>query len=206
MERKQFLAQLRSRMPLSSSKPAYVDDRVQRKLTADASLQLFVERATAALSHVHLCYSIAEASSVIDSIIGEESFVDAGCERFAGVIQALKNTSQQTLASDRDVTFGISEATFGVALTGSCVIDSSQHRGGTLLPPRHIILIDASNIVEDLHAAYARVGQKLSERRTSVFAFHTGPSRSADIEQTMALGVHGPGDVHIIVFALNSGQ
>lgn len=202
MERSQFLAQLRSRMPSSPNKPAYIDNRVQRILTPDACLQLFIERASAALSHVHVCASLEDASSVIDSIIGGETYVDTGCTRFAEIVHALTVTSQQALALDRDVTFGISEAKFGVALTGTCVIDSSQHRGGTLLPPRHIILIDASDIVEDLHAAYARVAESLEKNRTSVFAFHTGPSRSADIEQTMALGVHGPGDVHIVVFAL----
>lgn len=201
MERNQFLAQLRSRMPSSPHKPAYIDNRVQRILTPDACLELFIERATAALSHVHICASPTNASSVIDSIIGEDSYVDTGCTRFAAVVQALGVTSRQALVLDRDVTFGISEASFGVALTGTCVIDSSQHRGGTLLPPRHIILIDASDIVEDLHAAYARVADSLQENRTSVFAFHTGPSRSADIEQTMALGVHGPGDVHVVVVA-----
>lgn len=201
MEREQFFAQLRARMPKDATKPTYVDDRVQRTLTPDVSLQLFVERATAALSHVHICSSPTEASSVIDSIIGEDSYVDTGCQRFAAVLQALTATSKRDLSVDHDVQFGISEATFAVALTGTCVIDSLQHRGGTLLPPRHIILVDAADIVEDLHAAYARVDASLHKHRTSVFAFHTGPSRSADIEQTMALGVHGPGDVHVVVVA-----
>jgi hypothetical protein len=101
MERNQFLAQLRSRMPINSKKPAYIDDRVQRKLTPDACLQLFIERATAALSHVHVCESMNEAASVIDTIIGEESFVDTGCQRFVAVVQALTVTSQQALALDR---------------------------------------------------------------------------------------------------------
>ena len=201
MERELFLAQMRARMPNDVNKPTYVDDRAQRTLTPDARLQLFIERATAALSHVHICASPGEASSVIDSIIGDDSYVDTGCQRFAAVLQALTTTSKQTLSSDHDVQFGISEATFAVAVTGTCVIDSSQHRGGTLLPPRHIILVDAADIVEDLHVAYARVAASLQKHRTSVFAFHTGPSRSADIEQTMALGVHGPGDVHVVVVA-----
>ncbi|MFM7186761.1 MAG: lactate utilization protein C [Armatimonadota bacterium] len=206
MERNRFIAQLRSRMPTTTRKPVYVDDRVQRRLSPDACLALFLERATAALSHVHVCESIEKAASIIDSIIANESYVDTGCRRFARVLDSLSVRSERSLASDRDVTFGISEARFGVALTGTCVIDSTQHRGGTLLPPRHIILIDASDIVEDLHAAYARVAESLQVNRTSVFAFHTGPSRSADIEQTMALGVHGPGNVHIVVFAIPSLQ
>ena len=206
MERNRFIAQLRSRMPTTTCKPKYVDDRVQRRLSPDACLALFLERATAALSHVHVCESREKAATIIDSIIANESYVDTGCQRFARVLDSLSVTSKRSLASDRDVTFGISEARFGVALTGTCVIDSTQHRGGTLLPPRHIILLDGSDIVEDLHAAYARVAESLKVNRTSVFAFHTGPSRSADIEQTMALGVHGPGIVHIVVFAIPSLQ
>jgi len=206
MDRKQFLTALRSRMPTGNNPTVYVDDRVQRTLSRDDCLSLFVERATAALSKVYLCTAIEEALPLLESIIGTDSFVDTGCKQFASTIHRLNSRAKQRLQSTDNVMFGISEATFGVALTGSCVLDASQHRGGTLLPPRHIILIDSSKIVEDLHKAYSCVADSLKIQRTSVFAFHTGPSRSADIEQTMALGVHGPGDVHIVVFAVQPSE
>jgi L-lactate dehydrogenase complex protein LldG len=153
-----------------------------------------------------MCHSEDAAVAVIEAIIGADSYVDTGCRQYAALIDRLAGPTKHLTSDDRDVTFGISEARLGVALTGSCVLDASQHRGGTLLPPRHIILLNVSDIVEDLYAAYAMVGESLRTSRTSVFAFHTGPSRSADIEQTMALGVHGPGDVHVLVFAFAAGE
>ena len=206
MERNLFLAQLRSRMPQPTTKPAQLEMPAQRVLSAERRLELFVERATAALTHVHMCHSKDAAVAVIEGIIGADSYVDTGCHQYAALLDRLAGPIKHLSSDDRDVTFGISEARLGVALTGSCVLDASQHRGGTLLPPRHIILLNVSDIVEDLYAAYAVVGESLRTSRTSVFAFHTGPSRSADIEQTMALGVHGPGDVHVLVFAFAAGE
>jgi len=188
-------------MPEQTTKPVQIEKPTQRLLSADQRLELFVERATAALTHVHICRSEEAVIGVIEATIGNDSYVDTGCSQNAALLAKLTGPSKHVVSDDHDVVFGISEARIGVALTGSCVLDASQHRGGTLLPPRHIILLMASDIVEDLYAAYALVGELLRKSRTSVFAFHTGPSRSADIEQTMALGVHGPGDVHVLVFA-----
>lgn len=206
MERNLFLAQLRSRMPQPTTKPEQLEMPAQRVLSAERRLELFIERATAALTHVHVCRSEEAVIGVIEATIGHDSYVDTGCSQNAALLAKLTGPSKHLVSDDHDVKFGISEARLGVALTGSCVFDASQHRGGTLLPPRHIILLNASDIVEDLYAAYAVVGESLRTSRTSVFAFHTGPSRSADIEQTMALGVHGPGDVHVLVFAFPSGE
>jgi len=201
MDRKQFLTQLRSQMPLHRTQTHQVTPRTQRVLSADECFELFVSRATAALSHVHICASDDALVSLIENIIDGASFVNTGCHKYAHILSKLNGQSEHVLTEDKNVTFGISEARIGVALTGTCVLDASQHRGGTLLPPRHIIILNAADIVPDLYAAYALVGQSLRMKRTSVFAFHTGPSRSADIEQTMALGVHGPGDVHVILVA-----
>jgi L-lactate dehydrogenase complex protein LldG len=201
MERKQFLTQLRAQMPAQRPQTHHPTPRTQRVLTAEECLELFVARATAALTDVHICASDDEVPSLIENIIDGASFVNTGCHQFAHILTNLNGHSEQVLTEDKNVTYGISEARIGVALTGTCVLDAFQHRGGTLLPPRHIILLKAADIVPDLYSAYEFVGQSLRTKRTSVFAFHTGPSRSADIEQTMALGVHGPGDVHVIVVA-----
>jgi L-lactate dehydrogenase complex protein LldG len=187
-------------------KPDPLDKPEQRLLSPQRRLDLFIERASAALTHVHVCQSEEAAIGIIEATIGNDSYVDTGCRQYALLLEKLTGPSKQEQSEDHDVIFSISEASIGVALTGSCVLDGYQHRGGSLLPPRHIILLNASDIVEDLYAAYEMVAESLRTSRTSVFAFHTGPSRSADIEQTMALGVHGPGDVHVLVFAFPYGE
>lgn len=206
MERNAFLAHLRSKMPASSERVPLPDHPVQKSLSYGERLELFVARATAALSKVYVCESTDEALSTLRQVLGDNAYVDTGVKRFQHLLANLEMPVCKDVSHDHQVTFGISEAWLAVALTGTCVLTSDQHRGGSLLPPKHIILLDAADIVGNLYDAYANVGRTLRSGRKSVFAFHTGPSRSADIEQTMALGVHGPGEVHVIVFAMQDSK
>ena len=114
MERNLFLAQLRSRMPTPTAKPEVLDVPAQRVLSVERRLELFVERATAALTHVHMCHSEDAAVSVIEAIIGADSYVDTGCRQYAALINRLAGPIKYLPADDRDVTFGISEARLGL--------------------------------------------------------------------------------------------
>jgi L-lactate dehydrogenase complex protein LldG len=94
---------------------------------------------------------------------------------------------------------GISTAQTAIAETGTLVLDSAdeRHRLVSLVPPVHIAIIDASRICETLGEALAllRNGKELSRAVT----FITGPSRTADIELTLTVGVHGPEELYVIV-------
>lgn len=94
---------------------------------------------------------------------------------------------------------GISSAQAGIAETGTLVLDSAseRHRLVSLVPPVHIAIINASSIVETLGEALALL-QKDKEISPAV-TFITGPSRTADIELTLAIGVHGPQELYVIV-------
>ncbi len=94
---------------------------------------------------------------------------------------------------------GVSLADWAVADTGSVILSHGPGRGrsAVLLPPTHVTLLEAGRIVPTIFDAYQRLA-KLDELPPNV-AFHTGPSRSGDLEQIPVLGVHGPGDVHVIV-------
>jgi len=94
---------------------------------------------------------------------------------------------------------GISNAQAGIAETGTLVLDSAyeRHRLVSLVPPVHIAIVNASSIVETLAEALAllRKDREISPAVT----FITGPSRTADIELTLAIGVHGPQQLYVIV-------
>jgi L-lactate dehydrogenase complex protein LldG len=94
---------------------------------------------------------------------------------------------------------GISTAQAAIAETGTLVLDSAdeRHRLVSLVPPVHIAIVDASRICETLGEALAllRNGKDLSRAVT----FVTGPSRTADIELTLTVGVHGPQELYVIV-------
>jgi L-lactate dehydrogenase complex protein LldG len=93
---------------------------------------------------------------------------------------------------------GVSTAQAAIAETGTLVLDSSceRHRLVSLVPPIHIAIVNASAIVETLSDALALLQQK---EISSAITFITGPSRTADIELTLAIGVHGPQELYVIV-------
>jgi L-lactate utilization protein LutB len=94
---------------------------------------------------------------------------------------------------------GISTAQAAIAETGTLVLDSAdeRHRLVSLVPPVHIAIVDASRICETLGEALALLRQDKELSRAVTFV--TGPSRTADIELTLTVGVHGPQELYVIV-------
>lgn len=94
---------------------------------------------------------------------------------------------------------GITSAQAAIAETGTLVLDSTheRHRLVSLVPPVHIAIVEASTI-------YATVGETLSmlqngKELSPAITFITGPSRTADIELTLTIGVHGPQELYVII-------
>jgi len=92
---------------------------------------------------------------------------------------------------------GITTVQAAIAETGTLVLESEveRHRLVSLVPPVHIAIVQASQICLTLGEALA----KLSSRLNSAITFITGPSRTADIELTLTVGVHGPQALYVIV-------
>jgi len=93
---------------------------------------------------------------------------------------------------------GVSTAQAAIAETGTLVLDSAceRHRLVSLVPPVHIAIVNASSIVETLGDALTLLQKK---EISPAITFITGPSRTADIELTLAIGVHGPQQLYVIV-------
>ena len=98
-----------------------------------------------------------------------------------------------------DVVVGLTGANGALADTGSLVVVSAPGRGriASLLPPTHIAVIGAEQLSPTL-AAFLSANPAVADVGSNVVAI-TGPSRTGDIEGTLVLGVHGPGDLHVIV-------
>lgn len=98
-----------------------------------------------------------------------------------------------------DFEVGITRAQAAIAETGTLVLDSSCERNRlvSVVPPVHIAIVAASRIHETLGETLAMLqsGDELSPAIT----FITGPSRTADIELTLTIGVHGPQELYVIV-------
>ncbi|MEA1968806.1 MAG: lactate utilization protein [Thermodesulfobacteriota bacterium] len=95
---------------------------------------------------------------------------------------------------------GFTIADFGIAETGTLVINSDNEdtRLATMLSEVHVALLKESNI-RTTALDMAEELKELTAKPSSYTAFITGASRTADIERVLALGVHGPLELHIIL-------
>ncbi len=99
---------------------------------------------------------------------------------------------------DDKILVGVTSAICGLADTGS-VLEADGALHASLLPEIHIAVLKSSNILPSLTDAMKFVKDK------SAAVFITGPSRTADIEMTLTIGVHGPKEIHVFVDDSNSG-
>jgi len=109
----------------------------------------------------------------------------------------LDGTAERAALAAAEV--GVTGVDAAIAETGTLVLVATPDRPRTasLLPPRHVALARREEIVPTLRRALARIGAAIP----SASAVHlvTGPSRSADIELQLTLGVHGPGELVVVL-------
>jgi len=96
---------------------------------------------------------------------------------------------------------GITGANFAIADTGTIVLESTNEtiRLATTLPERHFALLDPRKIVADGLAAVPHLRRLQQQTPRSFLAYISGPSRTADIERVLTIGVHGPCELHILL-------
>lgn len=98
---------------------------------------------------------------------------------------------------------GVSGADAAIASTGSLVVSTGPGRGRlpTLLPPLHVALLRQEQLLPDVEAwvAQQRADGLAQLGARSNYCIITGPSRTADIEKNLVLGVHGPGVLRVVV-------
>src|SRR5262245_32484817 len=98
----------------------------------------------------------------------------------------------------------LSGVDYVIAETGTLVLmaRAGQMRGVSLLPPVHVAVARTSQVIATL-ADYLLLAQAAGadpqQYLTSCVSFVTGPSRTGDIELKLTIGVHGPGELHLLV-------
>lgn len=112
--------------------------------------------------------------------------------------QAAQNSpARYLLAAQAEL--GVTGADWGIALSGTLVINSKPQRGRaiSLLPPRHLAFIEASKLRDNL----LEVLEELTSLGLppSAIEMISGPSRTSDIEMDLSIGVHGPIEVYVVV-------
>jgi L-lactate dehydrogenase complex protein LldG len=101
---------------------------------------------------------------------------------------------------DGSLDAAITPCTYAVARTGSLIITSDTESGRALpvYTPIHICVVHASQLVFDIGDALLAAEQKYGTALPSMINIATGPSRTADIEKTLVVGVHGPKEVYVL--------
>jgi L-lactate dehydrogenase complex protein LldG len=105
------------------------------------------------------------------------------------------------LSTAADATLCISFAEAGIAATGSLLVQLTDpaERAATALAIKHAVFLRSSSIVPTLRDLSAPLKAQLAEAGPTYFSITTGPSRTADIERVLTIGVHGPKELHILL-------
>ena len=92
-------------------------------------------------------------------------------------------------------------AEYGIAETGTLMVasDSENTRIATMLAKIHVAVLPISKIKQNTEAIVSDLDAILKTDTPSYTAFITGPSRTADIERILAIGVHGPVELHLLL-------
>ncbi|MGH3321298.1 MAG: LutC/YkgG family protein [Streptosporangiaceae bacterium] len=159
------------------------------------------ERFAAELAEVdgeaHLVDSREQALAEVRTLVGDAPVVIDHDPDLEGAAEGLKVVDDPWQAE-----LGLTSAVAAVAETGTLalVCDRDRARSTSLVPPVHVALVSQGRLV----ATFADAVDRLAGLRPtpSGMYFITGPSHSGDIELTLVRGVHGPREVHVILYAI----
>jgi L-lactate utilization protein LutC len=219
-ERTQFLETIRHRTRAGQYRPTHAPDVAwtmgaeprERGYIEDPPAR-FIEELEAVGGRGERVSKLAEARDYVLALAREKEAKllvrwDVGELRRLGADKRLRKAGTEVavwrdLEDFREVAaradIGLSTAEWAIAETGSLVIESGPGRGRTvtLLPPTHVAILAAERVLRTVPEAIGKYagGGALPSNVT----FHTGPSRSGDIEMTLSIGVHGPGEVHVVL-------
>lgn len=190
----------------------------------NTTVDLFIAKATAAAATVRqvpnmqasLAYAleICLAKSPCQLLLGEKAGQLAAEKTIAApLLPAPLADELATLCKAQDVRLltdtlrnhlggidiGITMAEHGIAETGTCVVasDSEEVRLASMIAEIHLVILPKSKIAARSYEIEQELNALMGKDTASFTAFITGPSRTADIERVLAIGVHGPLELHI---------
>lgn len=207
--REQILGRLRQAkrpFPTISAPKTYLP-MVPIDHTSPAALYLrFTEEVQKAGAVLHEAMSEEAALEVLLKLIGQDTAVSCWEPEqipLSGLAKGLDKANVQRVGQDASVRIGITGVDAGLAATGSVVLMSGngRYRSSSLLPPIHIAIMHANQILPDLESWFAQQKQTGLEktRQHSNIVVISGPSRTADIAMQLVMGMHGPREMHVIV-------
>jgi len=162
----------------------------------------FAEQFTKLQGKFIYCINRQEFAFQLTSLVKKQDWQKIFCledKLVEPVASQLEDRLVKTDLSHCDVS--ITGCEYLVARTGSIVLSSAQAGGRTtsVYAPIHICVAFTSQLVFDMKDALQAAKDKYGDNLPSLISFATGPSRTADIEKTLVVGVHGPKEVYLFL-------
>ncbi|MBV8752710.1 MAG: lactate utilization protein [Hyphomicrobiales bacterium] len=177
------------------------------QLAAKERLALFRTMVEAASGSIDEIADVADVPSAIAAFLRAHNLPMAvrrgGDPRLAALPWERERTLEVSVGrSDGKDVVAVSHAFGAVAESGTLMLVSGPDNPTTLnfLPDTHVVVLDAKDVAGDYETLWQRLREKFGDRlMPRTVNLITGPSRSADIEQTLILGAHGPRRLHVMV-------
>jgi len=171
-----------------------IGGRFRRALSVESALQYIDEVASARQAR----RIIAWKAQVIDDTGARKKLEEKGVEFLT------ETPGREFIATAAAADVGVSGVDYALADTGTLVLLArrGQARSISLLPPVHIAVMKPEQVVSGLSDLFPLVRAAARDENrdlSSAITFITGPSRTADIELTLVVGVHGPQQLHVVL-------
>ncbi|MBZ5576290.1 MAG: lactate utilization protein [Acidobacteriia bacterium] len=207
--REDILHRVRAALGRGGSPPSPDPPAVRLRIpevVIESRIASFTARLEALAGRVLRADTPGRAGERVREALGDRSAVasnapyleECAVTRFPGVRSGSTDRDQlRALCASADV--GITSADYALADTGTLVMLSSPHEARmiSLLPPAHIAVLPVTRLITGLDELFSILPDPAST--TSSMVLITGPSRTADIEQILVRGVHGPGQITVVL-------
>lgn len=162
----------------------------------------FGEQFTKLQGRFIFCINQQELAFQLNSLIKKQDWNKVYCveDKITGSFsEQLGDRLVKTDLANCDVS--ITGCEYLVARTGSIVMSAAQQSGRntSVYAPIHICIAYTNQLVYDVKDALNGIKEKYGNKIPSLITFATGPSRTADIEKTLVVGVHGPKEVYLFL-------
>ena len=176
------------------------------QVTGDARKALFVRMVQQAAATIDQAKSRAEVPSLVKAYLSQHNLPAKARLAPDPRITGLDWASQPLLETSVGGTDGshptsVTGAFAGIAETGTIALTSGAPSPTLLnfLPETHIVVVDAKDLAGTYEELWQRLKAQHGDAMPRTLNLVTGPSRSADIEQTLLMGAHGPKRLHVIL-------
>lgn len=168
--------------------------------------RLFKSKAEAAAAQVYRVQDMEQASQLFTALV-----IESGADKVAAALspmvsKCLEGASLPIPIYTEDLRIHAEEAYLGLSQLDMAVADIGalqqnctdiNQRLVSMLPQIHVALVKTASLVKDLREAFELLEQQI-DNFPGYVSFITGPSRTADIERVLTIGVHGPSQLKII--------